>query len=43
VLRKRKVEIAKGKFLDKKQPVTSTFDELADAYFAYVVHQQWKR
>ena len=43
VLQKRKVEIAEGKFLDKKQPVTTTFDELADAYFGYVVHQQRKR
>ena len=32
VLRKRKVEIAEGKFLDKKRLVTTTFDELAEAY-----------
>jgi hypothetical protein len=31
VLQKRKVEIAEGKFLDKERPVTTTFDELADA------------
>jgi len=43
VLQKRKVEIAEGKFLDKQRPITTTFDELADAYFAYVVHQQRKR
>jgi integrase len=35
VLRKRKVEIAEGKFLDKQRPVTTTFDELVDAYLAY--------
>jgi integrase len=35
VLRKRKVEIAEGKFLEKKRPVTTTFDELADAYLSY--------
>jgi integrase len=43
VLKKRRVEIAEGKYLDKQRPVTTTFDELADAYFAYVVHQQRKR
>jgi integrase len=43
VLKKRKVEIAEGKYLDKQRPVTTTFDELADAYFAYAVHQQRKR
>jgi hypothetical protein len=32
VLRKRKVEIAEGKYLDKQRPVTTMFDELADAY-----------
>jgi hypothetical protein len=31
VLRKRKVEITEGRFLEKQQPVTTTFDELADA------------
>ena len=35
VLRKRKVEIAEGKFLERKQPVTTTFDELAAAYLRY--------
>jgi integrase len=35
VHRKRKVEIAEGKFLEKKRPVTTTFDELADAYLPY--------
>src|SRR5688500_18618778 len=43
VLKKRKVEIAEGKFLDRQRPVTTTFDELADAYYTYVVHQQRKR
>jgi integrase len=36
VLRKRKVEIAEGKYLDKQQPVTTTFDELADAYLKWI-------
>jgi integrase len=36
VLQKRKVEIAEGKFLDKKRPVTTTFDELADAYLKWI-------
>jgi hypothetical protein len=35
VLRKRRVEIAEGKFLDKKRPVTTTFDELAHTYLTY--------
>jgi integrase len=35
VLKKRKVEIAEGRFLEKKRPVTTTFDELADAYLSY--------
>jgi integrase len=43
VLRKRKVEIAEGKYLDRQRPVTTTFDQLAEAYFAYTVHQQRKR
>ena len=43
VLQKRKVEIAEGKFLDKKRPVTTTFNELADTCYAYVVNQQRKR
>jgi hypothetical protein len=33
VLRKRKVEITEGKFLERQRPITTTFDELADAYF----------
>jgi hypothetical protein len=32
VLRKRKVEIAEGRLLERRQPITTTFDELADAY-----------
>jgi hypothetical protein len=32
VLRKRKVEIAEGKFLERQRPVPTTFDELAQAY-----------
>jgi integrase len=43
VLRKRKVEIAEGRFLDRKRPITTTFDELADAYLYYAQHQQQKR
>jgi len=43
VLHKRKTEIAESKFLDRRRPVTTTFEELADAYFAYAVHQQQKR
>jgi hypothetical protein len=35
VHRKRKVEIAEGKFLDRQKPVTTTFDELAHAYLGY--------
>jgi integrase len=35
VLRKRKVEIAEGKFLERKRPVTTTFDDLAAAYLVY--------
>jgi hypothetical protein len=31
VLRKRKVEIAEGRFLEKQRPITTTFDELAEA------------
>jgi hypothetical protein len=30
VLRKRKVEIPEGRFLEKQRPPTTTFDELAD-------------
>src|SRR5262245_28699185 len=36
VLRKRKVEIAEGKYLDKQRPITTTFDELADAYWQWI-------
>jgi integrase len=43
VLRKRKVEIAEGKYLDKQRPVTTTFDELAEAYLLYARDQQQKR
>ena len=43
VLKKRKVEIAEGKFLEKKRPVTTTFDELADVYLLYASDQQQKR
>jgi Phage integrase SAM-like domain len=43
VLRKLKVEIAGGKYLDRQRPITTTFDELAEAYFAYAVYQQRKR
>jgi integrase len=43
VLRKRKVEIAEGRFLEKKRPVTTTFDELAEAYLSYARDQQRKR
>jgi integrase len=43
VLRKRKVEIAEGKYLDKQRPVTTMFDELADAYLNYAIYQQQKR
>ena len=28
--------IAEGKYLDKQQPVTTTFDELADAYWRWI-------
>jgi integrase len=35
VLKKRKVQIAEGKFLDKRRPVTTTFNDLADAYLKY--------
>jgi hypothetical protein len=35
VLRKRKVEIAEGKFLEKRRPITTTFHELAEAYLKY--------
>jgi integrase len=43
VLRKRKVEIAEGRFPEKRRPVTTTFNELAGAYFAYARDQQQKR
>ena len=36
VLRKRKVEIAEGKFLDRQRPITTTLDELADAYLVWL-------
>jgi integrase len=43
VLRKRKVEVAEGKFLEKQRPITTTFNELADAYLSYAIYQQQKR
>jgi|SRR5215813_7143679 len=43
VLRKHKVEIAEGRFLEKQRPVTTTFDELADVYLGYARDQQRKR
>jgi hypothetical protein len=36
VLRKRKVEVAEGKYLDKQRPIVSTFDDLADAYLKWI-------
>jgi integrase len=35
VHRKRKVEIGQGKFLDKRQPIITTFDELAREFLTY--------
>jgi hypothetical protein len=35
VLKKRKVEIAEGKFLERRRPTTTTFGELAHAYPAH--------
>jgi hypothetical protein len=29
------VEIAEGRFLERRKPITTTFDELAHAYLAY--------
>jgi integrase len=43
VLQKRKVAIAEGQFPEKQRPVTTTFDELAEAYFTYIVEHQRKR
>jgi integrase len=45
VLRKRKVEIAEGKFPERKRPITTTFDELAAAYLAYARENKrsWER
>jgi integrase len=43
VLRKRKVEIAEGKYLDRQRPVTTTFEDLAEAYLSYARDQQQKR
>ena len=43
MLRKRKVEIAEGRFLEKRQPITTTFNELAEAYLHYATYQQQKR
>ena len=36
VLKKRKVDIAEGRFLDKQRSITTTFEELADAYLAWI-------
>ncbi|HSF29575.1 MAG TPA: hypothetical protein VLK82_03760 [Candidatus Tectomicrobia bacterium] len=36
VLKKRKVEIAEGNYLDKQRPITSTFDDLAAAYLKWI-------
>ena len=36
VLRKRKVKIAEGKWLDKQKPITTTFDKFADAYVQWI-------
>ena len=36
VLRKRKVAIAQGKYLEKQRPITTTFDELADIYMRWI-------
>jgi integrase len=35
VLKKRKVQIAEGKFLERKRAITTTFDELAQSYLPY--------
>ena len=36
MLRTHKVEMAEGRFLEKQRPVTTTFDELADAYLKWI-------
>jgi hypothetical protein len=36
VLQKRKVEMAEGKFLERPRPITTTFDELCDAYLLWI-------
>ena len=43
VLRKRRVEIAEGKYLDRQRPVTTTFEEVAEEYLGYARDQQQKR
>jgi hypothetical protein len=40
VLRKRKGEVAEGKYLDKQRPIVSTFDDLADAYLKWISPNQ---
>jgi integrase len=35
VLKKRQVAIAEGKYLDKRRPITTTFDELAREFLGY--------
>ena len=44
-LRKRKVEIAEGRFLERQQRATTTFDEVKDAYLAYANNNKrpWNR
>jgi hypothetical protein len=36
VLSMRRIAIAEGRFLDKKRPVTTTFDELANEYMRWL-------
>jgi hypothetical protein len=43
VLRKRKVEIAEGRFLEKERPITTTFNEMAEVYLIYARDHQQKR
>jgi integrase len=43
VLRKRRVEIAEGKYLDKQRPITTTFEDLADADLHDAKDQQQNR
>jgi integrase len=45
VHRKRKVEIAEGKFLDKRRPITTNFDVLAREFLTYAQanKRSWRR